>query len=90
MGHAVERLRREADMTQAALARATRLHYRTVGKIERGEVDARWATLRQIARGLGVELRDLMSLAIELAPGRGGGWLRRKEREAREAEARHR
>jgi transcriptional regulator with XRE-family HTH domain len=77
MGRAVTQLRREAGMTQSALAIQAEVSAVAVGAIERGEAEATWATLRRIAKGLNVPLFDLLSLAEELAPGDGGARWRR-------------
>ncbi|HEU4678686.1 MAG TPA: helix-turn-helix transcriptional regulator [Terrimicrobiaceae bacterium] len=67
MGNAVERLRREAGLTQGALALQAEMGRHAIGAIERGDVEATWATLRRIAAGLGVNLPYLLSLAQQLA-----------------------
>lgn len=53
---------------------------------ERLKTEPRWQTLRGLARGLGVEIPDLIRLGIEMASGEGGDVLRRREREALDAE----
>ena len=55
------RVRREKkEWLQRELAQAAGLPLRTVGRIERGEVDMRLSTLSKIAHALGVNLRDLV------------------------------
>ena len=55
------RQRREAlGWLQRELAKAASLPLRTVGRIERGEVDVRISTLNKIARALGISLKDLV------------------------------
>lgn len=55
------RLRREArGWLQRELAQAANLPLRTIGRIERGEVDVRLSTLAKIAMALGVPLKELM------------------------------
>lgn len=71
-------------MTQSALAKRAGITGNALGNIERGEAEAGWGTLRRIAYGLNVELKDLMALAEDLAPGRGGAAWRRWSRKARE------
>jgi transcriptional regulator with XRE-family HTH domain len=84
MGRAITQLRRDAGMTQNALAHGAGLTGKALGNIERGKVEAGWGTLRRIAYALNVELKNLMELAEELAPGRGGTEWRRWSRTARE------
>jgi hypothetical protein len=51
-------------------------------RIERGEIDADWATLRLLARELKLPLKALIALAEERAPGEGGAqWRRGREKQ---------
>lgn len=85
LGLAVERLRREAGMTRDAVAKAGGLSGTTVSHVEKGlKKEPRWQTMRDLAKGLNVEVKDLVRLSIELAPGVAGDRLRQREREARE------
>lgn len=87
LGLAVEKLRREASMTRETVAKKGDLTKATITHIEKGlKVEPRWETFRRLAKGLGVELDELLRLGIELAPGAAGDRLRRRERE----NARHR
>jgi transcriptional regulator with XRE-family HTH domain len=53
------RVAREAKgWSQRDLAQAACLPVRTIGRIERGEVDVRLSTLAKIAKALGRDLRD--------------------------------
>ena len=54
----------------------------TIAAIEEGRQDPKWGTLRRLAKGLNIEVQALNALAYELAPGREGDRLRRREREA--------
>jgi transcriptional regulator with XRE-family HTH domain len=45
---------------QKDLAKVARLPIRTIGRIERGEVDVRLSTLRRIAAALGEPLKSLI------------------------------
>jgi transcriptional regulator with XRE-family HTH domain len=47
-------------MLQRELADAAELPVRTIGRIERGEVDVRLSTLARIAAALGVSPRDFL------------------------------
>jgi transcriptional regulator with XRE-family HTH domain len=42
------------------MAKAARLPVRTIGRIERGEVDVRLSTLNRIAKALGEPLKNLL------------------------------
>lgn len=82
LGLAVERLRRDVDMTREQVAKRGGLTIHTISAVESGEQEPTWGNLRRIAQGLGVRLEELNALAIELAPGNIGARLRRREREA--------
>lgn len=69
---AIVHLREQRDMVRDELAAKVEEEPTfLVGRIERGEVNADWATLRAIANVLGLPLDALMELAEEHAPGRG-------------------
>ena len=53
-------MRETRGWLQRELAAAAGLPLRTIGRIERGEVDVRLSTLTKIAAALGVALKDLM------------------------------
>jgi DNA-binding XRE family transcriptional regulator len=83
LGLAVERLRREARITRDELAKRGDLAAKTVSEIEKGlREEPRWETVRRLARGLRVEVGDLVKLSFELAPGPAGARMRRRAREA--------
>lgn len=52
--------REERNLLQRDLALRAGLPIRTLGRIERGEVDVRLSTLAKIAAALGVSLKELM------------------------------
>jgi transcriptional regulator with XRE-family HTH domain len=60
IGSRIRGLREQKGWLQKDLAKATRLPIRTIGRIERGEVDTRINTLARIAAVLGLSLKDLM------------------------------
>ena len=60
VGDRIRLLRESKGWLQRELAQAARLPLRTIGRIERGEVDVRLSTLAKIARALGVALTDLL------------------------------
>lgn len=66
LGAAVVQLRGRAELTQEALAERSGLHLTHVGGIERGVRNPSYSTLVRLARGLGVSLGALTTLASEL------------------------
>ncbi len=57
-GRRLKELRASADMTQEAVARAADVSLATVAKLERGETDPTWNTVRALAKALGVSVAD--------------------------------
>lgn len=60
VGVRIRELRAARSWLQRELATRAGLPLRTIGRIERGEVDVRLLTLSKIAAALGVEVRDLL------------------------------
>lgn len=81
MGRAIVLIREQRGMDRDELAEKIEEEPQVLGKIERGEVDADWATLRVIAHALDLPLDVLVELAEEHAPGPGGEEWRRHTRE---------
>ncbi len=54
-GNRLRALRKEAGMTQEALAAAAGLHWTYIGQIERGRRNLTLKNVLRLARGLGVE-----------------------------------
>jgi len=79
------KLRRDGGMSREEVAKRGGLTVSTIQSIEAGDQEPTWGNLRRIAQGLKVELEELCALAVELAPGRAGARIRRREREARQA-----
>ena len=52
--------RESKNWFQSDLAVSSGLPVRTIGRIERGEVDVRLSTLRKVAKSLGISLKDLL------------------------------
>lgn len=71
MGLAVAELREDRRMNKASLAGKAEVGLSTLRKIERGERDAKWGTLRRLASALDIPLDAMVELADELAPGIG-------------------
>jgi transcriptional regulator with XRE-family HTH domain len=63
LGKAVEELRAEADLTQEQLADRFDSEFPSVGGIERGTSNPTYASLLRVARGLGVELSEIVKRA---------------------------
>jgi len=75
-------VRERAGMSSAELAEKIEVKEIEMRQLERGELDADWATLRVIARALNLPLAALIELAEESAPGEGGDHWRQWSREA--------
>ena len=59
LGRALRRLREARNMTQEGVSHAADLTLGAYGRIERSEVAPAWPTVRAIARGLGVSMKEL-------------------------------
>ena len=59
-GKRLKQLRIERDLTQEQLARAGRLNRTFIGKLERGQSGVNVDRLEDLARALGLTVRDLM------------------------------
>lgn len=70
MGLAITKLRELRGMTRPELAAKADINPETAGRIERGEVEAQWGTLRRIAYALDISPDDLVREAEKLTPGR--------------------
>lgn len=60
IGDRIRSLREEKGWFQKDLAERAHLPIRTIGRIERGDVDVRLSTLEKIAKALGKQTRDLL------------------------------
>ena len=60
LGQAVEELRREAGLTQEQLADRFQSDFPSVGGIERGTSNPTFTSLLRVARGLEVDLSELV------------------------------
>ncbi len=60
VGEKIRRLRRERLMTQAQLGKQSGVATSTIARIELGEVEPQFGTLKKIATGLGVEPVELV------------------------------
>lgn len=60
-GERIKRMREEHRWLQRDLADRSGLPLRTIGRIERGEVDVRLSTLSKIAKAFEVHVSELVS-----------------------------
>ena len=60
IGERIRALREARGWFQRDLAKAAKLPVRTIGRIERGDVDVRLSTLDRIAKALGESLKNLL------------------------------
>jgi len=61
LGEAIRHFREQRGLLQRELAERAGLPVRTLGRIERGEVDLRLSTLRKIAVALQVDIKDVLA-----------------------------
>lgn len=69
MGLAVVELRECRRITRTELSRRAAIDSSTLRRIERGQSDATWGTLRKLASALDVSLAEMVEMALELALG---------------------
>ena len=60
IGESIRALRESKGLFQKDLAKSAGLPIRTIGRIERGEVDVRLSTLTRIAKALSSRTKDLL------------------------------
>ncbi len=60
LGRAVEELRREAGLTLEELADRIKSEFPPLGKLERGASNPTFSSLLRVARGLDVELSEII------------------------------
>ena len=59
-GIRIRKAREKQELLQRELADRAGVPVRTIGRIERGEVDVRLGTLKKIANALGLSVRELV------------------------------
>lgn len=59
LGHAIRAVRRECDLSQEAVAALSGVHVNQIGRLERGEANARLVTFLRVVDGLGVPLSEI-------------------------------
>jgi transcriptional regulator with XRE-family HTH domain len=60
LGATIRRNRKRAGLSQEALAEKSELHRNYFGRVERGEEQVSLASLRRIAKALGVRVSELV------------------------------
>jgi transcriptional regulator with XRE-family HTH domain len=63
LGRAIRKLREEASLSEEQLAGRVEMPVAELRRVEAGEVEADWGTLRQLAYGLETSLADVFRLA---------------------------
>lgn len=81
MGKAIIQMRERRGLDRDELAEKIEAGPHVLERIESGQTNADWATLRVVAHALCVPLYALIELAEEQAPGEGGKEWRRRTRE---------
>ncbi|HEX5988970.1 MAG TPA: helix-turn-helix transcriptional regulator [Solirubrobacterales bacterium] len=74
LARAIRKVRADADLNQAELARLVEVDPSQMSRLEKGKGNPSWGTMRRIAEALGVELADLAALAEDFEqrlPGEG-------------------
>lgn len=66
LGRAVRQLREEAGWSQRVLADRAGISASWLSRIESGDYDPTWGTMRRVAGGLGISLEKLSEVAEEL------------------------
>jgi transcriptional regulator with XRE-family HTH domain len=69
LAQAIQKLRKDAGLTQQQLADRAEIPVGSLRQIEAANIDADWGTLRHIAKGLGTSLSDLFQLVKALEAG---------------------
>ena len=65
LGDEIRKRRHERDLTQEDLADESGVHVNAVSKLERGKADSRVLTLFKVAKGLNIQLTELISGAMK-------------------------
>ncbi|MFH1024224.1 MAG: helix-turn-helix transcriptional regulator [Planctomycetota bacterium] len=68
LGQNIRRLRRQAGLTQEAIARKCRINAKHYGEVERGNRNVSLSTLARIAKGLRVEFPQLFLFSTPAVP----------------------
>jgi transcriptional regulator with XRE-family HTH domain len=65
LGRRIRSVRKSRNLTQEQLGERSRVSYKHLGAIERGEENPSLSVLQKIAKGLGVEISELFSFQHE-------------------------
>ncbi len=65
LGERIHKFRKASNLTQAALAEKAEISVYYIGEIERGEASPSLSVLHDIAKALGVTMRDLLYFPSE-------------------------
>lgn len=68
MGRAIAEVRESRRMSKGVLAAKADLAPSTIRRIERGETEPQWGTLRRVAKALQIPLDVMVKMAEEPAP----------------------
>lgn len=60
LGARIKELRKKKGMTQNELANATGMDFQNISRLERGDKNAVYLTIKVIAKGLGVMMSELL------------------------------
>jgi transcriptional regulator with XRE-family HTH domain len=63
LARAIRKLRSDANLNQRALARRLKLDPSQMSRLEQGEGNPTWGTVKRIAAALGVTMAELAALA---------------------------
>jgi DNA-binding XRE family transcriptional regulator len=61
LGARIKELRKAKGLTQTELAHASDMDFQNIYRLEKGERNMAYLTLREIAKGLGVKLSELLN-----------------------------
>jgi transcriptional regulator with XRE-family HTH domain len=68
LGQAIRELRRNRGMLALELARDADINVSLLARLERGQVNPSWGTMRRIAWALGIAASELAAVAEEFEP----------------------
>jgi transcriptional regulator with XRE-family HTH domain len=63
LARAIKKARTDADLTQRALARRMEINPSQISRLEKGNENPSWATVKRVAAALGVTLAELAEIA---------------------------
>jgi transcriptional regulator with XRE-family HTH domain len=63
IGQTVRHFRAESGLTQEDLANAVGLHHTEISRLENGHREPKWGTMKRLARGMGITVKELVEFA---------------------------